>query len=292
MKLTTTMKSWLKIARWQARRLQAAGRWGAERLRSTPAVLGNAMPKSGSHLIIQVLQGLTGLGPFINTGFPPVNRDEENSKLSPQAILKNIEHMRSGDLAYGYLAAREPFISALTRPGRAMVFVYRDPRDMVISQVFYATEMHAGHGMHRYYTETLHTMEERINAAIQGVSEPGSELSSMHQRWDNYFGWLEMAQDAHSPVLTLRFEDLILERHAALGRLLDYLAERGFTPQPPREQAIQALTAAILPKKSGTFRKGKPGNWQEHFTEANKTLFKEVTGDLLVRLGYEQDSHW
>ena len=31
-------------------------------------------------------------------------------------------------------------------------------------------------------------------------------------------------------MLCLRFEDLILEREAALGRILDYLAGRGFTP--------------------------------------------------------------
>ena len=40
--------------------------------------------------------------------------------------------------------------------------------------------------------------------------------------------------------------------------------------------------------KSGTFRKGQPGNWQEHFTQANKAHFKATAGDLLIRLGYEQ----
>jgi hypothetical protein len=57
-------------------------------------------------------------------------------------------------------------------PGRATVFVYRDPRDMLVSHVFYATDMHKGHGMHTYYNETLTTMEERLNAAIQGVTSP------------------------------------------------------------------------------------------------------------------------
>ena len=51
----------------------------------TPSVLGNAMPKSGSHLINQVVQGLTRLGPFVNPGFPPVNRDEVNEKLPDDA---------------------------------------------------------------------------------------------------------------------------------------------------------------------------------------------------------------
>lgn len=287
MKPDYVLKHWLKSGRWQARRAAAALRWGPVNLRRAPAVLGNAMPKSGSHLIIQVLQGLTNLGPFVNPGFPPVNRGEDNSKLSESDILDNIRRMRPGDIAYGYVGAEEPFITALTQTGRATVFVYRDPRDMIVSHIFYATQMHTGHWMHRYYTEVLNTMEERINAAIQGVQEPSSELTPVRARYDGYLGWLE-----HAEVLSLRFEDLILDREAAFGNLLNYLEGRGFAPRLPRTQAIEVLNDAIAPKKSGTFRKGKPGNWAEHFTEANKALFKECTGDLLVRLGYEQDGNW
>jgi hypothetical protein len=100
-------------------------------------------------------------------------------------------------------------------------------------------------------------------------------------------GWMQQTD-----VLCLRFEELILEREAALNRLLDYLAGRGFTPQVARYQAVETLKRAIMPRKSGTFRKGSPGNWREYFSEANKALFKQVTGDLLVRLGNERDEDW
>lgn len=245
------------------------------------------MPKSGSHLIIQVLQGLTLIGPFVNPGYPPVNRSEDNSKLSDQHVLDNILRMQPAEIGYGYISAKEPFLSALTQPGRATIFVYRDPRDMIISHVFYATQMHTGHWMHSYYTEKLNTMEERIQAAIQGVQEPGSELTPIRKRYEGYLGWLEQPQ-----VLSLRFEELILERELAFGRLLDYLASFGFTPRLPTPEAIAILREAIAPKKSGTFRKGKPGNWREHFTPANIAAFKEATGDLLLRLGYETSVDW
>ncbi len=129
--------------------------------------------------------------------------------------------------------------------------------------------------------------EERIDAAIKGVQEPGSELTPIRQRYLGYLGWLEQPG-----VLSLRFEDLILARSAAFGRLLDYLEERGFSPRLPRSQAISILEQAIAPKKSGTFRKGKPGNWREHFTDRNIATFKEHTGDLLLRLGYESSPDW
>jgi hypothetical protein len=245
------------------------------------------MPKSGSHLIIQVLQGLTRIGPFVNPGFPPVNRAEDNRKLSETAILKNIAEMRTGDIRYGYIHARQPFIEALTRRGKAMVFVYRDPRDMLVSHVFYATEMHPGHGMHRYYTEVLNSMEERLNAAIQGVDEEGAEISNVKERYLNYLGWLEIPE-----VLCLRFEDLVMDQEASFERLLNYLGERGARLKVSREMAIQGLKSSIAPHKSGTFRKGKPGGWQEHFTAKNKQVFKEIAGDLLIQMGYEKDLDW
>jgi len=287
MTLQNSTKHWLKIIRWQERRAAAAVRWGAQTLALTPSVLGNAMPKSGSHLINQVVQGLPKLGSFVNSGFPPVNRDEANNKLPDAEVFVNLKRMRPGDTAYGYIKARPPFVELLTQPGRATFFVYRDPRDMIVSHVFYATQMHKGHGMHRYYNETLHSMEERIEAAIRGVDEQGSELSPVLAKYEGYLGWLEQPA-----VLCLRFEDLILDRQNTLNRLLDYLNDRGFRSVHPRQQEIEVLEQAIAPKKSGTFRKGQPGNWREHFTPDNIAFFKEQTGDLLVRLGYERSIDW
>jgi hypothetical protein len=267
--------------------MMAAARWGSDKLDSTPAVFGNAMPKSGSHLIIQILQGLTEMGPFVNPGFPPVNRAEDNRQLSDRAILENLSQMRSGDIGYGYLDASEKFINALTRPGIGSVFVYRDPRDMILSHVFYATDMFPNHGMHQYYTEKLNTMEERINAAIGGVTEVGFELKSVRARYEAYMDWR-----AQSDILSLRFEDLRLEQETSFGKILDYLERKGYQPEIDRHQAVKILGSAVQPKRSGTFRKGEPGGWREHFTQNNIDFFKESTGDLLIDLGYELDSDW
>src|SRR5690606_30307068 len=121
----------------------------------------------------------------------------------------------------------------LTEEGRATVFVYRDPRDVIVSHVFYATELYPGHGMHAYYTEQLDSMEQRIDAAIEGVTEPGFELSAIRAKYDKYLAWLDQPD-----VLCLRFEDLIHQRETALNRILDYLATRGFDGQPPRDEAV------------------------------------------------------
>jgi len=282
-----SLKHWLKIGRWQIRRLNTALRWGSDSSASIPAVLGNAMPKSGSHLIIQILQGLTRIGPFVNPGFPPVNRTEDNRQLSIKGILENIYNMRPGDIGYGYLDARDEFVSALTRDGLASIFVFRDPRDMIISHVFYATEIFPDHGMHEYYTNHLSTMEERINAAIGGVQDNGLELMGVKDRYDAHLAWLDQPE-----ILCIRFEDLRKDQESAYLRILDYLEIKGYEPSISKQEAVITLGEAVQPKKSGTFRSGRVGDWRQYFTQANVDFFKQSTGDLLQKLGYEQDDAW
>lgn len=281
------IKPFLRGVRWNIRRLDAARKWGSARLNAMPVVIGNSMPKSGSHLIIQILEGLPKIGPFINPGMPPLNRNEQNDILPETEIIKKICRLRPGDFTYSYLVAEEPYYSALTKPGMVPIFIYRDPRDVIISHVFYATEMHQGHAMHDYYTRVLSSMEERITAAILGVNEPGVTLTAIRKKYDRYLAWLDCPA-----MLSLRFEELIQQREQAIQKLLDFLQLHGFVPDIGREEAVALLQTNIQPKKSGTFRKGQPGNWREHFSPENIRVFKEYTGDLLMRLGYETSPDW
>jgi len=74
--------------------------------------------------------------------------------------------------------------------------------------------------------------------------------------------------------------------------MLDEVEKTGYKIPTPREHAISTLVEAIQPKKSHTFRAGKTGGWREFFTEEHKRLFKDVAGDLLVRLRYEKNNDW
>jgi hypothetical protein len=288
MRLYYRLKRVLKLQRLGYRRYKAAQRWGKEALERSPQVFGNAMPKAGSHLLIQVLLGLTEIGPFVDPGFPPVNRFEGNTRLEEPERIDEINRMRPGEIRYGYAPCREPYLSAITAPGRASVFIYRDPRDLLVSHVFYAKDIHTGHGMHDYYNNVLTSMEERLNVAIEGCDLPGLGLPTVYERYKNFLAWFE-----DDRVLCLRFEDFILNQPETLGRLLDYIESFGVKFALPRAEALDKLSTVNKPQKSGTFRKATPGNWREYFTEDNKRRFKAVAGDLLSRLGYvENDQAW
>ena len=40
------------------------------------------------------------------------------------------------------------------------------------------------------------------------------------------------------------------------------------------------------------YRKGKAGDWANHFTEEHRKYFKDRFGDLLIQLGYEENNDW
>jgi hypothetical protein len=43
---------------------------------------------------------------------------------------------------------------------------------------------------------------------------------------------------------------------------------------------------------SSFYRKGVAGDWKKYFTEEDRRVFKEEAGELLIRLGYEEDLDW
>jgi hypothetical protein len=280
------VKQLVKQQRWQLRRLAVQRQYGKELCQSVPVLFGNSIPKAGSHLMHQVLMGMTKLGPFVDTGLTSVNRDEASRNVNDARILENIRLLRSGDIGYGKLHCRPPFIEALTRPGMLTLFMYRDPRDVAVSVIRYATEMHQQHDLNQHFNQKLKTDEERLHFVINGSDIPSLPYSSIFTRYENYIGWLEQ------PVLAMKFEDLIEDRRNALSRFLDYVAKKGYTPTVSSEDALKVLEISIQPKRSGTFRKGKTGEWRSVFSPATKLLFKEKTGDLLQRLGYEIDADW
>jgi hypothetical protein len=157
---------------------------------------------------------------------------------------------------------------------------------MLVSQVFFATDMNEEHGMHAFY-KSLPDFGERLKVAITGIDRDGLYMVDVKQRYATVFEWLEQPH-----VLCIRFEDLIHNRDATLDAMLDEVESIGYRIPVPREKALSVLVEAIQPKKSHTFRAGKTGDWREHFTEEHKQLFKDVAGDLLVKLRYEENNDW
>lgn len=268
--------------------MRAVQTWKRVDFRRVPGIFGNAMPKSGSHLVLQILQGITQVAPFRGVEDRPIRMiTREGRNRTSDEILRDLCRLKSGIIGWGYLRANPEYIKFFQQhPDLLSFFVYRDPRDQLISSIFYAVDIHKAHAQHDHYSSIC--MDDRITTAICGRNEPGLlYLPNIREQYDRYLAWLDCPN-----VFCIRFEDLIQECDDCLVTIFDNLENAAFTIPTPRSDAFEIIREAIRPENSPTFRKGKAGGWREHFTEAHKQLFKDVTGDLLIKLGYETDDSW
>jgi hypothetical protein len=258
-------------------------------LDDAPILFANSFPKSGTHLLTQVLAAFSNFSPVLNSGLPPIlTFDGPTGRQRPtEAILVDLNRLLPGDLAYGHLHASPEVVSALARPGVVPYFIYRDPRDVVVSHVHYVTEMAPNHVHHAYYAQELQTFEQRLRVSILGRPELPDSFPDIRARFEPYLPWLERPE-----TLCLRFEDFLTDSAHTFSRIFDHAVERGLSYSGEKNIALRHLTAAVQPEKSPTFRQGRSGAWKDDFTPAITSLFKDVAGDLLVALGYEKDLDW
>jgi hypothetical protein len=177
---------------------------------------------------------------------------------------------------------------------------------VVISHVHYVTEMQANHVLHGYYIQQLSTFDERLRVSIQGLPDhvtqeigatpsrysgrntnAGFSFPDIRSRFAPYLGWLECPD-----ILTIRYEQFLANQAETVGQVLDHATRRGFPSGMKRDHAIQTIITHLNPQRSPTFREGKTGGWRKAFSEENIRLFKEITGDMLIRLGYEASQDW
>jgi hypothetical protein len=61
--------------------------------------------------------------------------------------------------------------------------------------------------------------------------------------------------------------------------------EMGSNPDEEWQAQRDEGIASFLPK-------GQAGNWQRLFSERDKSIFKEVAGEMLIKWKYEKDLNW
>jgi len=244
-----------RLARPGVKYAQAAFRWKRLTFTEAPPIFGNAKPKSGSHLLTQVLGGFCQMAPYAYVETEPVRTVKAGGgRFSADETLQQIKRLPPGVIGWGYVDATPENVAFLCRPERVNYFIYRDPRDMLISHIFFATDMHEGHGMHEYY-QNLSDFDERLKVAITGIDQDGLYMVSVKQRYEGVFQWLEQPA-----VLCIRFEDLINNRERMLNQMLDQVEKTGYKIPTPREKALEILLETIRPKGQKPSAPAKPAN--------------------------------
>jgi len=270
-------------ARQVPRTLQLMRARPDEYLRSPP-IVANSVPKSGTHLLTQIVGALVewDYGTFW-TSVP----SRPYRELPRGTMMRALSRTVPGELVSAHLHFDPDFHDALDRQNAVHVFIYRDPRDIVVSEAHYLTNVNNWHGLHRTF-RALGSVGERISLAITGTG-PGHRQTypDVGSRFRRYLGWLQEAG-----VLAVRFEDLVGERRTeTVQEIVRFYAKRSGRLAEEHVLLARAL-AAIDPKRSFTFREGRSGGWRDVLSDAHKDQLKATAGALLIELGYESDLLW
>lgn len=287
MSFSNSFKYTLRLLRREMRRWQAARRWG-NALHRAPILFGNSFPKSGTHLLTQILEGCAAIGPAVVSGLPAVVMYDgfTGRERTTAEILADLQRFKPGDMGYGHLHADPQILETLCAPRFAAFFILRDPRDVVVSHVHYVTEIEPRHAHHAYY-QKLPNFNARLMTSITGIPDVSAPFPPVGERFAPFVGFLQCAE-----ILTLRYEDFLTERRATLEKIVAHLRYRNFPIAVDNRRAVDILEAAINPQKSPTFHSGKAGGWRTKFTPEHTRIFKQLAGDVLIALGYEKDDRW
>lgn len=244
-----------------------------------PPVLANSVPKSGTHLLIQVLGTLPGTrdwGLFLAT--TPSFRFSE---LPVQRLARRLRHMVDGELAGAHLHYDARLGKIIQQRGAASYLIYRDPRDVVVSEAHYLTHMNRWHRLHRYFC-ALPDEQSRIRLAIEGLGgDAHLPYPSIGERYARYLGWIE-----DKNTYCVRYEDLVgpARSNTVEGIIAHWARVRG--KGIDKQELVSSALRAIEPQASHTFRRGVVGGWREAMDEETLACFHRHAGDLPARLGY------
>ena len=187
-------------------------------------------------------------------------------------------------------------------PDAKLVYIVRDGRDVLISERFrnlveeskflkaedkrIVEELHKDqsrftNGTRSIFNETvIRRVAKGWVANLKETEEEGKRLFG-----ENYF--------------SLRYEDLLENSFEEMTRLWKFLsvkkidkslemkikAEMESNPDEEWQAKRGEGIASFLPK-------GQAGNWERLFTEKDKSVFKEVAGETLIKWEYEKSVDW
>jgi len=246
-------------------------------------VIVNSMPKAGTHLLTRVLELLPVFVPRW-TYHALVNKDTK--------LYQKIFKIRQSQYVSGHLTWNQELIDVLNEANIKTLFIIRDLRDIAFSNAYYMTYKNKSHRLHSYF-KSLNSDEERLMASIVGVSEKllkdGLRSPSLGENAAGFLPWLDKKN-----CLLVRFEDLVgssgggqdNKQVETIRAITNHL-----NADVSEEQIIQ-IAKNVFYKKSNTFRQGQIGDWQNRFTDEHKQAFKQVCGDILIKMGYADGYDW
>ncbi|MEM6262746.1 MAG: sulfotransferase domain-containing protein [Bacteroidota bacterium] len=258
---------------------------------NNPLVICNSFPKSGTHLLGQILDNM----PNAKTWHDIVSVQALSGVMNTgNHIQWKIASAPVGAVVRTHLMCYDEIKEILKKRNHKRFFIYRDLRDVAISHANWVVK-EPRIFLHGIYND-LPTFDERLMYSIKGtpLGTPfTSNLSNPDIGLDfrRYLGWI-----SDPDTLAVKFEELVGARGGSTDELrfetIRKIVNHLEIEMSDSEIKSRFSNESLNPSTTRTFNKGKMRQWEEKFTPEHKQAFKAVAGDLLIELGYEKDLNW
>jgi hypothetical protein len=238
-----------------------------------PKILLNSIPKAGTNLMDSILQEYPGI-------CPRSGRTLMTGGLVQEKEIKKVLSIKKGFYQLAHLPSDDNLLSSLRGSDIKIIFIIRDPRDIIISNFKYVLSIDITHKAHNYI-KSLESDHERIKACIVGGEK--DILSPVNVVYDRYEKWL----DFHN-CLVVRFEELVGSRGGSSDELQFETLQKIATFLNVNMSSIELQNVAEKMKtpNTPTFRTGKTGGWRGYFNDELIDLFNSKMGSLMNKYGY------
>lgn len=268
------------------------------------------MPKTGTHLMRPLLEYLTDKN-SMSYWSPEVNCPKSylydknmtslflllphvvqaywlHQPIPTPSFISVLDNLRYTE---DFLVTHAPYSlemeTILNERNSIVFFLIRDPRDWIISVIKHppisGVDIYGGPKGDKYF-ESL-DMNHKIHYVIQGTPW----YYSTSEVFNKFLPWMKSPN-----CCALRFEALLGPQGGSYSEK-DQIAElrkiaNALQLDISDEMLLEAFQASF--GKGTIFSKGKAGTWKDYFSQEHKDHFKELLGDVLIELGYENDDNW
>ena len=249
-------------------------------------ILVNSFPKSGTHLLYQVFFNQCFIKDYkvFIASMPSISKQP----IKELDVIDSVNKITNSELVRSHIYYSKA-LDFTIKNKCVHYFIYRDPRDVVVSEANYLFNMNKWHRLHGYFKK-YKSLEDRIKFAILGneFHKTNTLYGNINSRYLDYIGWIK-----NPNVFSVKYEDLIgSHKESKLEEIINYYLLMNNNVSIDFKQFFLNSISSINPSKSHTFHSGGSGKWKNFFNNEHKDLFKKYAGDLLVNLGYENDLNW
>ncbi|MGC1928409.1 MAG: sulfotransferase domain-containing protein [Candidatus Nitrosopolaris sp.] len=236
-----------------------------------------SVPKAGTHLLRGILEQIVGQDLIMRPG-----RVITETDILSELPFKN-------KIYFCHLQHSEELSNYISKFPK--ILLARDPRDYVVSQAHFFNVLKMDESSLERRFRELPNWTVKLSAAILGIEDGPSRLSSVAETFVNYYiKWLNLPNS-----FLVRFEDIVgssVENYERVAKSIRLIIEFiGFTVDYD-EAFLDSVFMGSDPAKSQTFRSGKIGSWRQEFNADHVKQFKLVAPGLVSGLGYERDEAW